>query len=58
MIETITMSEDKLRLLLVAFTLMGVVFGYILGRVVAYGRQLDPPKRRRTPQERHTRSHW
>lgn len=62
MSETITMTEDKIHLLLTSFAVGGAMFGYIMGRALESMRPKDQPKKqrrkRRTPAERHTRSHW
>ena len=57
--DTITMTEDKIHLLFTAFAFGGVLFGYILGRLIEMGQPKNKPKKqRRTKQDRHSRSHW
>lgn len=55
--NTITMAKETMKLWLALFTIFGAVFGYVLGRM----HQMQAPKQRRprrTPEQRHTRSHW
>lgn len=58
--NTVTMSRQCIELAFLMFAFLGVFFGYIIGRVHEMHQQDYPKQRkqRRTPQQRHTRSHW
>ena len=58
--KEITMSEQRLQLAFLAFTIVGIVFGYVMGRVHEMHQTENPKQRlpRRSPEQRHTRSHW
>ena len=55
----ITMSREKLDTILFAFAIgsltVGLIAGYLMGKHYGHLQRKQP---RRTPAERHTRSHW
>ena len=53
-------TKQTIELAFVLFAGVGIVFGYVMGRVHEMYHNDYPKQRkqRRTPEQRHTRSHW
>lgn len=58
--EVTNMPIEQVRVLLGLFTVLGAIFGCFMGFVLGRVGQATPRVRkpRRTPEQRHTRSHW